>query len=85
MTSLFYWRNEGLNSASDSLSRSGFPGEKLVEIDDSAFFLSSLPGGKSSLMALTSRPGPEIEPSPPSDPFISASRGDPELSLPSIA
>ncbi|KAK8554729.1 hypothetical protein V6N13_093703 [Hibiscus sabdariffa] len=29
---------------------------KLVEIDDSAFFLSSLPGGKSSLMAFTSRP-----------------------------
>lgn len=25
-------------------------------------------------------PGPEIEPSPPSDPFISASRRDPELS-----
>ena len=25
MTSLFCWRNEGLNSASDSLSRSGFP------------------------------------------------------------
>lgn len=29
-------------------------------------------------------PGPEIEPSPPSDPFIFASRRDPELSPPPI-
>lgn len=35
-----------------------------VEIDDSAFFLSSLPGGQSSLMVFTSRPAWKLNPAP---------------------
>jgi hypothetical protein len=53
---------------------------KLVEMTAPLFFPSSLPFPKGRAIfssGLHLPPGPEIEPSPPSDPFISASRGDP--------
>jgi len=67
--------------ASDSLSRSFFPTPRETGRDRWQHLFILFLTGKAhfSSSGLHLPPGPEIEPSPPSDPFISASRRDPEL------
>uniref|UniRef100_A0A453QZZ1 H(+)-transporting two-sector ATPase n=1 Tax=Aegilops tauschii subsp. strangulata TaxID=200361 RepID=A0A453QZZ1_AEGTS len=64
----------------------GEPVDNLGPVDSSATFPIHRPAPAhfSSSSGLHLLPGPKIEPSPLSDPFISASRRDPELSPPPI-